>query len=182
MSFFFSSRRRHTRYWRDWSSDVCSSDLVEAGLGLVEDQDRGVAQHRPGYGDALALAPRQALAALGEHGVVAFRHLAHEVVGPGEGGDGLYLLPTGGRLAVGDVLGDRRPEEHRVLGDEGDLVPQGLQREPLYVPAVYGHPPALRIVKAGYEGRDGGLSGAADAHEGDPAAGLDLEVHTPQDL
>src|SRR3712207_8485401 len=25
MSFFFSSRRRHTRYWRDWSSDVCSS-------------------------------------------------------------------------------------------------------------------------------------------------------------
>src|SRR5215203_7191381 len=25
--FFFSSRRRHTRYWRDWSSDVCSSDL-----------------------------------------------------------------------------------------------------------------------------------------------------------
>src|SRR3712207_7537448 len=26
--FFFSSRRRHTRYWRDWSSDVCSSDLT----------------------------------------------------------------------------------------------------------------------------------------------------------
>src|SRR3712207_9105373 len=28
MFFFFSSRRRHTRYWRDWSSDVCSSDLL----------------------------------------------------------------------------------------------------------------------------------------------------------
>src|SRR5438445_7878188 len=27
LSFFFSSRRGHTRYWRDWSSDVCSSDL-----------------------------------------------------------------------------------------------------------------------------------------------------------
>src|SRR5947209_16223920 len=26
--FLFSSRRRHTRYWRDWSSDVCSSDLI----------------------------------------------------------------------------------------------------------------------------------------------------------
>src|SRR5690606_39623358 len=25
--FFFSSRRRHTRFSRDWSSDVCSSDL-----------------------------------------------------------------------------------------------------------------------------------------------------------
>src|SRR3712207_5079082 len=32
--FFFSSRRRHTRYWRDWSSDVCSSDLTrDAGFG-----------------------------------------------------------------------------------------------------------------------------------------------------
>src|SRR5690606_5236563 len=30
--FFFSSRRRHTRFSRDWSSDVCSSDLVAAGL------------------------------------------------------------------------------------------------------------------------------------------------------
>src|SRR5690606_19724506 len=26
--FFFSSRRRHTRFSRDWSSDVCSSDLL----------------------------------------------------------------------------------------------------------------------------------------------------------
>src|SRR3712207_9411273 len=25
--FGFARRRRHTRYWRDWSSDVCSSDL-----------------------------------------------------------------------------------------------------------------------------------------------------------
>src|SRR3712207_7563133 len=38
VSFFFSSRRRHTRYWRDWSSDVCSSDLDPAALrdGLDE--------------------------------------------------------------------------------------------------------------------------------------------------
>src|SRR3712207_2989114 len=36
MLVFFSSRRRHTRYWRGWSSDVCSSDLamVRAGLDL----------------------------------------------------------------------------------------------------------------------------------------------------
>src|SRR3989449_10024528 len=30
--FFFSSRRRHTRCSRDWSSDVCSSDLSKAAL------------------------------------------------------------------------------------------------------------------------------------------------------
>src|SRR5690606_40617424 len=28
--FFFSSRRRHTRFSRDWSSDVCSSDLISS--------------------------------------------------------------------------------------------------------------------------------------------------------
>src|SRR3712207_8845046 len=33
--FFFSSRRRHTRYWRDWSSDVCSSDLVDHIVAAV---------------------------------------------------------------------------------------------------------------------------------------------------
>src|SRR5207249_6208557 len=31
--FFFSSRRRHTRSKRDWSSDVCSSDLAASCCG-----------------------------------------------------------------------------------------------------------------------------------------------------
>src|SRR5690606_40158802 len=36
--FFYSSRRRHTRFSRDWSSDVCSSDLdlVEFANGGVD--------------------------------------------------------------------------------------------------------------------------------------------------
>src|SRR5699024_11720290 len=36
MRFFFSSRRRHTRSKRDWSSDVCSSDLA-SGEPLLRD-------------------------------------------------------------------------------------------------------------------------------------------------
>src|SRR3712207_7029871 len=39
MPVFFSSRRRHTRYWRDWSSDVCSSDLhpaIQKGCHAIE--------------------------------------------------------------------------------------------------------------------------------------------------
>src|SRR5256885_12917681 len=40
--FFFSSRRRHTRLQGDWSSDVCSSDLVKAQLfaddGVVDER------------------------------------------------------------------------------------------------------------------------------------------------
>src|SRR5690625_6427197 len=39
--FFFSSRRRHTRWPRDWSSDVCSSDLHtnKAGGGQIENSE-----------------------------------------------------------------------------------------------------------------------------------------------
>src|SRR5699024_5768352 len=44
--FFFSIRRRHTRSKRDWSSDVCSSDLmtvIDAGLvGLVEETGKAL--------------------------------------------------------------------------------------------------------------------------------------------
>src|SRR5690606_11008076 len=43
-SFFFSSRRRHTRFSRDWSSDVCSSDLE-----IIEGEtDALLRQHRHG--------------------------------------------------------------------------------------------------------------------------------------
>src|SRR5690348_17607792 len=47
--FFFSSRRRHTRWTGDWSSDVCSSDLL---AGLARDADRdAVAGRRPAVGN-----------------------------------------------------------------------------------------------------------------------------------
>src|SRR5215212_1773096 len=35
MFFVFSSRRRHTRCLSDWSSDVCSSDLIAAGSAWI---------------------------------------------------------------------------------------------------------------------------------------------------
>src|SRR5207249_6339804 len=42
--FFFSSRRRHTRSKRDWSSDVCSSDLIASrqvcGVGSTRPKSR----------------------------------------------------------------------------------------------------------------------------------------------
>src|SRR5437762_13679083 len=50
-TFFFSSRRRHTSYIGDWSSDVCSSDL-EARVGL-----RAVGLLEGAHGDARGDAP-----------------------------------------------------------------------------------------------------------------------------
>src|SRR3712207_786425 len=70
--FFFSSRRRHTRYWRDWSSDVCSSDLdpvVEQGREQLQPFARMIeqAQKQAGgelliFGVAVALWSTSALA------------------------------------------------------------------------------------------------------------------------
>src|SRR5260370_5463402 len=37
--FFFSSRRRHTRFKCDWSSDVCSSDLVPFTIKVLDSEE-----------------------------------------------------------------------------------------------------------------------------------------------
>src|SRR2546422_9474922 len=59
MFFFFSSRRRHTRCSRDWSSDVCSSDLP----------------------DPVAVPPREPPAARGDHEADDKRHRIVEGAG-----------------------------------------------------------------------------------------------------
>src|SRR2546429_4583174 len=64
--FFFSSRRRHTRCSRDWSSDVCSSDLVDHVDDHVVDEPAFL----EGLGDRVALADRLVdalIAALEDH-------------------------------------------------------------------------------------------------------------------
>src|SRR5438105_5963415 len=49
--FFFSSRRRHTRSTRDWSSDVCSSDLLFASASRYW-IDQSLQYRKPGSGAA----------------------------------------------------------------------------------------------------------------------------------
>src|SRR3712207_7178593 len=60
-SFFFSSRRRHTRYWRDWSSDVCSSDLYGV-VGLAGQKRRKIEGE---VGDHVLEGPRKDLPRVG---------------------------------------------------------------------------------------------------------------------
>src|SRR6266496_5076164 len=62
--FFFSSRRRHTRSLRDWSSDVCSSDLVF--------QERQLGQKRCELRQQLLRNDERLGAAVGEHVFVFF--------------------------------------------------------------------------------------------------------------
>src|SRR5207253_5903421 len=64
-----SSRRRHTRWPRDWSSDVCSSDLTVEGAPAFEEwaaQERD--RYRAGAAAALVATGEEALAAARESG------------------------------------------------------------------------------------------------------------------
>src|SRR5215208_7779627 len=83
--FFFSSRRRHTRWPRDWSSDVCSSDLREAAIGAAAFAAAPArsGHGRPGYARAgtvqsrvrvwcpAAIADRNTPQTLADHGDLA---------------------------------------------------------------------------------------------------------------
>src|SRR5690625_5377434 len=51
--FFFSSRRRHTRWARDWSSDVCSSDLITVKADIPGEPHTHLRQY------SLSCAPNQ---------------------------------------------------------------------------------------------------------------------------
>src|SRR5256885_15170744 len=70
MFFFFSSRRRHARLQGDWSSDVCSSDLLAPGLLPGVARWRGVRVRagrggRRGGGGGAGGPPRGVAAGLG---------------------------------------------------------------------------------------------------------------------
>src|SRR5205085_5640052 len=56
-SFFFSSRRRHTRFDCDWSSDVCSSDLksrAQSPTVARKEEAAGTAEQRVHHGERAA--------------------------------------------------------------------------------------------------------------------------------
>src|SRR5690349_22353166 len=118
--FFFSSRRRHTRSLRDWSSDVCSSDLAESAattdaaplvnlvdlglIGLVETTlltsmgEAGADLHRPAYTGWLT-------GELDKIVGVTDVHRARR--------DGIFPLPARARDAAGVLqVVEYRPAEH----------------------------------------------------------------------
>src|SRR2546430_4311929 len=78
--FFFSSRRRHTRFDCDWSSDVCSSDLI---LWI----------------DALVLSDTVTITAVAPAGTVRWVRFQPS---------GLRFPPSAADLANGMTAGDRK--------------------------------------------------------------------------
>src|SRR5204863_5046314 len=99
--FFFSSRRRHTRSLRDWSSDVCSSDL---GLELAA------------VGDVASNAKRTCAEFAAQRRSLHVERLAVEI----DRGDGGAVLgkPAHEMLSKDTGAARHRSEERRV-GKEG---------------------------------------------------------------
>src|SRR5437762_12073707 len=107
--FFFSSRRRHTRYIGDWSSDVCSSDLQGRPL-----QPAGLRAARRGAAAPPGLRARGAGAAARAEqiGRASCRERVWSSVGgaavgknvAGEGGE-RWRRGWSGRVLGGDVAG-----------------------------------------------------------------------------
>src|SRR5258707_8549950 len=127
MCFFFSSRRRHTRYWRDWSSDVCSSDLLgqrrELGWALHRDQIEDAAE-RAGEG---VLAPGF-LAPFGARTLAGCAAHGHAVLAHEGGKQRPRLLAPVLALALEravDLGGDG--ETHLAAEHDGVLAGEGVQ-------------------------------------------------------
>src|SRR5207253_8703956 len=90
--FFFSSRRRHTRWPRDWSSDVCSSDLTTNAAAL----------------DATVVADRAAL----DNAKVQLEYAT--ITAPIAGRTGALMVHAGNLVRANDTNALVRSEERRV--------------------------------------------------------------------
>lgn len=122
---------------------------VEVAGGLVEDDDAGVLQQHPGDGQALLLAPGEAVAPLTHQGVVAVGQGGDHVVDAG-GPTGLrQLLVGGGGAGVGQVLAHGLVEEVGVLGHHADGLAQRALGEVAHVVAVDAHGAGGHVVEAG---------------------------------
>ena len=103
-----------------------------------------------------------------------------EVVGVGGFGSGLDISSVRGvQLAVGDVLPDGGAEEDRVLEDDPDLPPQGLELVVLYVHPVDTDGALLGLVEAQDQADERGFAGSRGAHQRHPLAGTGRRTRRP---
>src|SRR6266487_2215229 len=122
--FFFSSRRRHTRWTGDWSSDVCSSDLDDFAI-WIEDTWRVRRAQEPDDGSRpVDVGEEQRDGPLGE--VVERRAAAVETRGPKLGAVSAQRLS---RRSLGRYSRPRGAVPRAGLGQEGVVLvvsPRGV--------------------------------------------------------
>ncbi len=144
---------------------------VQRAGGLVQDEDRRVAQDGACDGQALLLTAGEPVTTLADHRVVAVGQGGDVVVYLGRPGRRDQLLVGGVRLGEAEVLGDGGVEEVRLLGDHADRPGEGVEVEVAHVHPVEGDAAAGHVVEPGHQVAERGLAGAGRADDRETAAG-----------
>ena len=111
---------------------------IQARRRLVQQHDRRIFEQRAGDGDALALAARKPGAVLADHGVVALRHAAHELVAVGGTRGRKHFLFGGIATPEADVSHHRVVKEQHVLEHNGVVSQQHLGINARNIHATHG--------------------------------------------
>ncbi len=155
--------------------DVFFCDRIEGGGRFVEDEDRGRGEEGAGDRDPLPLAAGELGPPLANEGGVPIGAFSDELVAVGKfcGMDDLF--PCGIDPSVLDVLFEGAVEEEGVLGDEGDLVAQGVEGDGCDILAIDQNPSLFQGEKAEDQVDKSGLSGAGVTDEADflPSANVE---------
>ena len=149
---------------------------IDGGQGLVEHQDRRVAQQRAGDGHPLALAAGELDALFADDGRVALRQALDEVVNVGGPGRVLHLLARGARPAEADILLDRAVEQERVLVHDRDQRADLRKGQRAQIVAAQQDAALIGIVEAQQQAHDRRLAAARGADEAQPLASGRREV------
>src|SRR6266511_5874081 len=144
--FFFSSRRRHTRFSRDWSSDVCSSDLARPARRRAPDGEApadlealAVRAHTPRRDPRLRQARRHALLRPRAGARLAARRRNRREIGGKPMARGSIVKRRSGNYAIvyyvdgrqkWETIGPSRREAERALTARKREVDTGTWREP----------------------------------------------------
>ncbi|HEY1605960.1 MAG TPA: hypothetical protein VGF77_10230 [Allosphingosinicella sp.] len=153
--------------------------LVVEGAGrFVEDQHLRPFVEGAGDSDPLALAARQADAALADLGRIALRQPLDEIVDMGGAGAGAHALPVdgGSRHAEGDIGGDALVDEEDGLGNMGERRLPARPRFGIERFAVHPDRARVRLEQAHQQVEQRALPAPRRAGDADAAAALDDEA------
>ncbi len=140
---------------------------IHFGLGIqfrscfVENEDGRVFKYGTRDGDALPLAAAQAGSAFADHSVILLRQFRDEIVGQrGLGGGNNAVLGNTGQ-AVTDVVPHRVVEKNIFLGDHGDLLAEGADRNFTNIHAIDSNGAGSQLVEPRKQIYEGSFARAA---------------------
>ena len=155
---------------------------IQAGGGLVQQDDGGVFQKRPGDGDALPLPAGELRPVLPDGGVIALGQAADELPAVGGLRRGPHLFVGGAPLAQADVLHHGIVKEHHILEHHGVVGQQRLRVHGGDVHAAYPDGALRNIPQPGGQPGAGALAGAGGSHQSGHFTLPGGKVHTVQYL